>query len=209
MSGGWFGALDKSTCGLNDYYYHQCHSKVKKREILLKLVLHKKAHNTKSHFFFFIVSTLPLGIISIVLISIIIISVLIGMGIFCCCLCCQCCQGNDVEEEGGQDGEDAPLLGSKYLRRSSTYYQWNRPIPESDKNNKKSKSKKIQQQKKKPSTVTTASTANTTNDAQQIDYLLLPESLPSGGEGGESSNTAKSWEDRRSALLKKYGRDTN
>jgi hypothetical protein len=28
VSGGWFGALDKSTCGLNDYYYHQCHSKV-------------------------------------------------------------------------------------------------------------------------------------------------------------------------------------
>lgn len=25
VSGGWFGTLDKS-CGLNDYYYHQCHS---------------------------------------------------------------------------------------------------------------------------------------------------------------------------------------
>jgi hypothetical protein len=28
VSGGWFGALDKSACGLNDYYYHQCHSNV-------------------------------------------------------------------------------------------------------------------------------------------------------------------------------------
>ncbi|KAI7888791.1 uncharacterized protein EV154DRAFT_516479 [Mucor mucedo] len=108
VSGGWFGALDKSTCGLGDYYYHQCH-----------------------------MSTLPLGIIMIVLTSIVVIGVLIGMGILCCCLCCKCCGDSDTEED--DTGEDRPLLGSRYLKRSSTYYQWNRPPPQQNEETNKKK----------------------------------------------------------------------
>ncbi|KAI8082178.1 hypothetical protein BDF21DRAFT_417294 [Thamnidium elegans] len=139
VSGGWFGTLDKA-CGLNDYYYHQCH-----------------------------MSTLPLGIICIVLMSIAALALLVGMGIICCCLCCKCCQEDDTDED---EGEDRPLLGNRYLKRSSTYYQWNRPPPVDDKNKK----------------VTPADE--------------LPESSLS-----PEQNT-KNWEDRRTALLKKYARES-
>ncbi|CAO3644643.1 unnamed protein product [Mucor hiemalis] len=156
VSGGWFGALDRSSCGLGDYYYHQCH-----------------------------MSTLPLGIISIVLISVVLLAVIVGISILCCCICCKCCQEQDVDED-----EDRPLLGSNYLRRSSTYYQWNRQPPTAATKVKNSGDKKNTQQQ------------NTTSDVADD---LLPESVP---ERNESESSTKKWEDRRQALLKKYARES-
>ncbi|KAL7316684.1 hypothetical protein PS15m_005753 [Mucor circinelloides] len=152
VSGGWFGALDKSNCGLNDYYYHQCH-----------------------------MSTLPLGIISIVLISVVIVAALIGLSVLCCCFCCKCCQGEEVENED----EDRPLLGSKYLRRSSTYYQWNRqPIAANKTDDTKNANKSISQ-------------SSSSVPADQVGDAASP----------NSSTAADNWEDRRTALLKKYARE--
>lgn len=84
-----------------------------------------------------IVPTLPLGIITIVLTSIVVIAVLIGMSILCCCICCKCCQDGESDEDDA--GEDRPLLGSRYLKRSSTYYQWNRPPPQAEDSKSKGK----------------------------------------------------------------------
>lgn len=124
-------------------------------------------------------STLPLGIILIVLISIIIIAAFIGLSILCCCFCCKCCQGEDLEE----DDEDRPLLGSKYLRRSSTYYQWNRqPL-----------------------------VANKTDDAKNTKLISQSSPVPVDQVGDTSSPNSTTigdnWEDRRTALLKKYARE--
>lgn len=117
----------------------------------------------------YIVSTLPLGIICIVLMSIATLALLVGMGIICCCICCKCCQEDDTDED---EGEERPLLGNRYLKRSSTYYQWNRPPPAIDDKNKK---------------------------VTPVDEL--PESSLS-----PEQNT-KNWEERRTALLKKYARE--
>ncbi|KAL9542610.1 hypothetical protein PS6_009702 [Mucor atramentarius] len=137
VSGGWFGALDKSNCGLNDYYYHQCH--------------------------------------------IVIVAALIGLSVLCCCFCCKCCQGEEVENED----EDRPLLGSKYLRRSSTYYQWNRqPIAANKTDDTKNANKSISQ-------------SSSSVPADQVGDAASP----------NSSTAADNWEDRRTALLKKYARE--
>lgn len=126
-----------------------------------------------------IVSTLPLGIILIVLISIIVVAAFIGLSILCCCFCCKCCQGEDLEDED----EDRPLLGSKYLRRSSTYYQWNRqPV-----------------------------VANKTDDTKNAKLISQSSSVPVGHVGDASSSNSATigdnWVDRRTALLKKYARE--
>jgi hypothetical protein len=125
------------------------------------------------------VSTLPLGIILIVLISIIVVAAFIGLSILCCCFCCKCCQGEDLEDED----EDRPLLGSKYLRRSSTYYQWNRqPV-----------------------------VANKTDDTKNAKLISQSSSVPVGHVGDASSSNSAiiedNWVDRRTALLKKYARE--
>lgn len=156
VSGGWFGALDRSSCGLGDYYYHQCH-----------------------------MSTLPLGIISIVLISVVLLIVIVGISILCCCLCCKCCQEQDVDED-----EDRPLLGSNYLRRSSTYYQWNRQPPAAKVKNSGDKNSSTQH--------------NTQQQITTSDVADEPESIP---DRDESSSSKQKWEDRRQALLKKYARE--
>ncbi|KAI8644328.1 hypothetical protein BD408DRAFT_413682 [Parasitella parasitica] len=148
VSGGWFGALDKSSCGLNDYYFHQCH-----------------------------MSTLPLGILSIALVSIIVIILIIGLSILCCCFCCKCCQRENIEDED----EDRPLLGSKYLRRSSTYYQWNR----------------------QPIVVNKINHTENTKSTSSIPVDQVGDAEPPYS----SSTTANSWENRRTALLKKYARE--
>ncbi|KAI9345445.1 hypothetical protein BD770DRAFT_397108 [Pilaira anomala] len=157
VGGGWFGALDKSMCGLNDYYYHQCH-----------------------------MSTLPLGIICIVLISIAVLGLLVGISIVCCCLCCKCCQDGDLDE----DGEDRPLLGNKYLKRSATYYQWNRPPPPPS-----------------SSLATTVKPPVQQKDNSIIKQVtVLEDELPESSSISPEQNT-KNWEDRRTALLKKYARE--
>lgn len=127
------------------------------------------------------VSTLPLGIIAIVLISVIVIAALIGLSVLCCCFCCKCCQGEELEDED----EDRPLLGSKYLRRSSTYYQWNRQPVVANKAEDTKNTKKL----------TSQSSASVPVD--QVGETASP----------NSSTLANNWEDRRTALLKKYGRE--
>lgn len=125
-------------------------------------------------------STLPLGIILIVLISIIIIAAFIGLSILCCCFCCKCCQGEDLEEED----EDRPLLGSKYLRRSSTYYQWNRQPLVANKTDDTKNTKLISQ-------------SSSSVPVDQVGDTSSPNSTTIGNN----------WEDRRTALLKKYARE--
>lgn len=122
-------------------------------------------------------STLPLGIITIVLVSVVALIALIGICVFCCCLCCNSCQGNDAEEED----ENRPLLSNKYLRRSSTYYQWNRaPVKHAE---------------------------TSTNNKKKTLVDESPDALPNQSTTSDVDLNQKNWEDRRTALLKKYARE--
>lgn len=132
-----------------------------------------------------IVSTLPLGILSIVLISVVVMAALVGLSVLCCCFCCKCCQG---EEELEDQDEDRPLLGSKYLRRSSTYYQWNRqPVVPHNKADDAAK--------------------NTKKLASQSASSLPVDQVGDAASPTNSSTIAENWEDRRTALLKKYAKE--
>lgn len=128
-----------------------------------------------------LVSTLPLGIIAIVLVSVVVIAALIGLSVLCCCFCCKCCQGEELEDED----EDRPLLGSKYLRRSSTYYQWNRQPVVPHKADDAKNTKKLTSQ------------SSSSVPADQVGDAASP----------DSSTLANNWEDRRTALLKKYAKE--
>ncbi|KAI9030953.1 hypothetical protein CLU79DRAFT_831480 [Phycomyces nitens] len=93
------------------------------------------------------------------------------------CMCCRRRRYNDeTEEEERQALLPSGTFGTKYLRRSATYYQWNRPPPPS-----KLRTDKVLQNK------------------------LSGQSPPLSPHGpSQPANT--NWEDRRSALLKKYAR---
>ncbi|KAL0088488.1 hypothetical protein J3Q64DRAFT_1875448 [Phycomyces blakesleeanus] len=99
------------------------------------------------------------------------------------CVCCRRRRYNDeTEEEERQSLLPSGTFGTKYLRRSATYYQWNRPPPPPP--TKARFTKALQNQK-------------------------LPTQSPPLSLNGPSQPQNANWEDRRLALLKKYARGSS
>ncbi|ORX55724.1 hypothetical protein DM01DRAFT_1382828 [Hesseltinella vesiculosa] len=164
-------------CPVTDFYYKQCQF-----------------------------SSLPLGIIALLVFLVLLCLVLLGFCYLCCC-CTFCCVSGDADEE-----EHQALLNdrSKYLRRSSTYYQWNRtPLT--------STTPFQHQTHNHPSNptyaATTASHSGHPPTANHIQPSIPPNATSRPTLDSPTSPSFPifaandSWETRRSNLLKKYARD--
>ncbi|KAI8070945.1 hypothetical protein BC940DRAFT_294823 [Gongronella butleri] len=148
-------------------------------------------------------SSLPLGIMALFVLLVLLTLVLIGFCYLCCC-CSLCCSASDPDEE-----ENQALLGdrSKYLRRSSTYYQWNRSPPTS--------TTQFQHQPH----VQPASYSNTSTSSGHgasggaggatslLPHLSTRSSTATPRPNSPSTPTSDNWESRRSTLLKKFARE--
>ncbi|OZJ03543.1 hypothetical protein BZG36_04173 [Bifiguratus adelaidae] len=109
---------------------------------------------------------------------------------------CKCCRRRTPEQE--------PLLPNpRYLRRSSTYYQWNRAPPEGQKRKSLHGVWQI-----KTSTPTLVDTPEGESDAlfSPGRKATSPSEDEDHPEHGPDYFQANAWEQKRSALLKKYGR---
>ncbi|KAI9303268.1 hypothetical protein BJ944DRAFT_268705 [Cunninghamella echinulata] len=129
-------------------------------------------------------SSLPLGIMASIVFFALLILVIIGFCYLCCCFSC-CCKGDQDEEERQL------LLGDRHqhhLRRTSTYYQWNKSPPTSINQFQQQQHQGYQTYRIPPESPIISSHSNTNSTNNNI-------------------NSPDTWESRKSHLLKKYARD--
>ncbi|CAO3592330.1 unnamed protein product [Absidia cylindrospora] len=142
-------------------------------------------------------SSLPLGIMASFVLFVLLILVLVGLCYLCCC--CACCCRSDSDEEERQ----MLLRGdrSRYLQRSSTYYQWNRAPPPSTTQFKHQPQPSHHQRPHSylPPSPSPSNQHHHHHRRYGSGYSISPE---------DTVTSQDTWESRRSQLLKKYARDT-
>ncbi|KAI9245837.1 hypothetical protein BDA99DRAFT_565721 [Phascolomyces articulosus] len=131
--------------------------------------------------------------------SVLIVSALVIVSLILYCCCCNRHRRNitlDVEDQQHPD-DRSPLLSSsfrtQYLKRTSTFYQWNRPAPPS------------------PSSSSLSDHHHSQGKSTSHPNISQHQQMEDNDEDNEEQNTQQqskrdSWISRRTELLKKYAR---